>query len=1338
MKKQAFLLAVGCIYSCAVLAQGEVPVDMFTGTPSIEIPLWTVSDHDLAHPVYMTYRGGGVRVSDATGSYGIGWDLLAGGSVTRALKSLPDDFTGSGTDVRRGWLYKNASNVGVGSATNSFGNTSDLSTATCTDETSDYTYLNGLNYNMDTEPDVFSFSAGSLAGKFVFDNNDPNTIKLIPFQDVKVEAIPVSGTDKRIASFKITTNDGTVYTFAEVITANRWTIKGSGISTVEFNKRIFELYDLARYTTKIAYTSEWKLSKIESPSGASIDFGYSTSQLNSSSDTLKVGIRSGSSSALVSKNIYIAKTDTDQKKLLTITGSAGSRVTFSYLADLLNTVSVTDTKREGFSVTSFSFTYKNASFNRSFLTSIQEVPGCTIIPPYKFTYIGIDLATGKNSLPSSYSNSKDFWGFYNGKKNSLPYPKLYVYPALAPAERYRLLPIPGYSGQVITLDGADRTPDNYAMQIGSLETVSYPWGGVSSINYEPHTYYDDASVQTYQGGGLRVKSVVYFDGVNKSANMVKQFNYDESAGKTSGRLLVKPIFAIPTFEYRNPDDASVKSYATLAAGTAQDLYEHLTVRTRDDVIADQQGKPVGYKNVKVTRPGAGYATYEFSLPGIFGQASDGAWTATENKFARSSSCPSMGVVTGGGIFSYPHAINPNYDYERGQLMRQADFDATGVKVQELVYTYQLLYKTGTTASKVWGLAYEQYPNSSAGAYMFGKYYYLTDVTKAVQIEAVTTIDAVNSSSSIATQKEYTYGSTYHKLLTQVKSTNSDGSISYTRMKYPLDFGTLPANVDKALEMITRLQTTFRNGVVIEQVNTLVKPGDTEKTMGASLVRYNDFGTTQALPENWSTLRLTAGITNFVAADKVLQGATYVLQPDTRYEVVKTVSAYDSYGLPLSVIGIDKIPVSTHWGQNKTAPFLSIRNALHGQVAYSNFETNPISPLQRTGYEFSLSSSIYGAGRTGINAVHPIVKLTRTVEKASVSNYRLSFWLKKKDVAVSYRLVVKNTALTTTYYDQTFTVTPTGNKFEYFEKLIPVTSFPSSFVVELQGQFTGITPVSAPDLLPVMDDVAFYPETADILMYSYDVPFGVNAVTDSRGISSFTKYDDIGRVKYVLDQDYSILKKNTYQFSSVAAPTLKANISIQSPYYDYTALAFTATGNECLDGDATYEWNFGGGVILYGKMVNYTYTTTGSKTVTLTVTHPAFGSAVTDTETFTVTLKPLDATLCAKGIREFDTCPSPGNVVYTFTCAGITETPADYATIFSAGGYTLPGGETIQSYQWKKKFVSESSWSNAVTTATYTATKINEYTSNLQVQCELTTSSGRKIYSDIMTITVYCN
>src|SRR5882762_7556303 len=126
------------LFSIGAFAQGEIPVNMYTGTPGIFIKLYTLTDHDLSESINLAYNVNDVNLSGLH-TYGVGWDLTVGGQISREVRGLPDDFAGAGSDTRRGWLYGNNYSSILG-----FGNSSDVSTTICNDEQTDQTFISNL------------------------------------------------------------------------------------------------------------------------------------------------------------------------------------------------------------------------------------------------------------------------------------------------------------------------------------------------------------------------------------------------------------------------------------------------------------------------------------------------------------------------------------------------------------------------------------------------------------------------------------------------------------------------------------------------------------------------------------------------------------------------------------------------------------------------------------------------------------------------------------------------------------------------------------------------------------------------------------------------------------------------------------------------------------------------------------------------------------------------------------------------------------------------------------------------------------------------------------------
>lgn len=1329
-----------------VCAQGEVPVDMYTGSPHVYVPLWTITDHDLSDAVGVSYSPSGLRLIESKGVCGTGWQLQAGGSIVREVRGLPDDYLGAGSDTRKGWFYNT-----IASDIANFSTTADLATSTCTDETTANNALSTYNYLTDTEPDIFYYNAGGVSGSFVFDNN--LNIRLIPYRDVKIAYTqPVSG-DKKLLSFTITTNNGVVYTFGgssvNTVSVTRSSFKLPGITTVEFLRREFSQYDNALSGSGVTYNEEWKLTKAESPTGANLTYSY-ISKSYSSNDTVSVGIRKYKNSELVNKQIYYTKIDGGQLIARTITSSTGESVQFNSTNGTMNGIVISDSRRSTPYVKEFVFVYSTVGLikdyePRQFLSSIKEKSGtCEELRPYTFKYYAIDVANQKGNLPTIYSTvySKDFWGYYNGRTNTSPFPKIYVYPAEPLSERFRLHPIPNYIGQQYTLNGADRSPNPGNVVMGTLKTVTYPSGGSTTFNYEPNDYYDSRTGQTLTGPGVRVKSIVYFDGVDAASNVVKDFEYLED-NHSSGRLISKPVFAIPTQEYRPADTTAslIKTYATLSGGVAQDMWEFLIVRSDRDIGKSLDGSVLGYKHVKVSRPGSGSAEFDYAMPAVYGEntstdVTSDTWSATENKFTRPNTCQDMGIAPAGGTWGYAFSPNPNFSYERGFLLKKTDKDEFGNKVTETTYTSQHLYKSGTAPVKVWGVSYDLYPNSNSNIYFFGKYYWLTDVEKTVSTETTVMFEAADQNKTMTATAQYFYESTSHKLLSRTKFTAVDGTILTTKIKYPLDYGTIPVNSDVHLKTIGNLQAT-RNGTPVEQVSFMQKPSQNEKIMSASLIKFSDFGIAgKVFPYQQLSLKTTQGLTDFVESGKELEGATYVLKSDERYDIDNTFLAFDQYDVPLSSVGKSRIPVSTHWGFKKTLPVVQAVNAKHNEFAFSNFETD--LPSNKTGSEFALSDLVFGTGRTGRNALYAGVVLSKGIQKANVNNYKLTFWYKRKTAtAVNFTIKLKDVSTSTVFYTTTLTVNPSVADFEFVERIIPVTDAPANFTIELQAPELTFAD-SSPGLTPVIDDVAFYPENADLISYTYTIPFGANSVTDAKAKTAYTVYDNLGRKKYVLDQDGNIRQKTTYQFTQFQppAPSIAAVIIMPTTVYDNIPVSFTTNDDDCIDG-VVYEWDFGNGYAEGSKSMSYTFTTTGTKTIYLRKTHPLYGSDVAS-KTFTVTLAPIIPTICGKGASNYGagTEFECSGVLSSFpACSQILGTPAATEVIF--GVASTGTSETITNWQWRKRAVGTSTWTNKSSDANhqFKQTNLSNEPSSFEVQCVLTTSAGRIGYSNILVVTI---
>jgi len=87
---------------------GLINVDHFTGTASATIPIYDYSIAGIDIGVSLSYDTRGIRVDQTASEVGLGWNLNAGGSITRVVHGLEDDqiFPGLGTTLGDGSRYR--------------------------------------------------------------------------------------------------------------------------------------------------------------------------------------------------------------------------------------------------------------------------------------------------------------------------------------------------------------------------------------------------------------------------------------------------------------------------------------------------------------------------------------------------------------------------------------------------------------------------------------------------------------------------------------------------------------------------------------------------------------------------------------------------------------------------------------------------------------------------------------------------------------------------------------------------------------------------------------------------------------------------------------------------------------------------------------------------------------------------------------------------------------------------------------------------------------------------------------------------------------------------------
>jgi YD repeat-containing protein len=438
---------------------GLIPVGLSTGTINPNISLYSFNTKNLSLPISLTYNSSPIRVDEIAPWVGMHWSLDCGGVITRIVRDDPDEITYFGLPYPESFSTQNPKAM-------------------------NYIQQAG-QYNLDTEPDLYSFNFLGHSGKFVFDRT--GSIVCMPRSDLSIQRLLVSGQ----GNFVITTPDGIKYTF-----------DAAESSTMQTS------YD----ATFPAAISAWYLTKIEHPLGDVITLTYANS-----SYTYLLGYSQTFARSTVRNNCNVR--DNEQTYTLTCPEESSSNSTTSMFISGKHLVKIesagygaiefnattgrtdlNDFKLDGFvvrnpagnQIKAFSLEYLfsnntgytnavNSSYSdlqhRMFLNKvIERDKDGNQIKRHELEYDDI------NGLPARLAFAQDHWGYFNGAQNYNFLPQNLV-------ER-------DYTGYLAFagISAADREPHPSYAQKGMLKKITYPTGGSSTFSYGPNTYYGQKTI----------------------------------------------------------------------------------------------------------------------------------------------------------------------------------------------------------------------------------------------------------------------------------------------------------------------------------------------------------------------------------------------------------------------------------------------------------------------------------------------------------------------------------------------------------------------------------------------------------------------------------------------------------------------------------------------------------------------------------------------------------------------------------------------------------------------------------------------------------------------------
>ena len=285
MRKFCFCL----ILFITQLAQGSAQVSLQTGSATFNLPMfsWTDNSSRLNSIIALSYNSGnGLKVNDVASSVGQGWNLAAGGTITRIQVGEPDDQKprdGNVDDLTKyppGILY----------------NTVDISQG-CPIGLAKYPifqeknkiYKQNIQIGADRERDYFTFQFNGRSGMFVL--NSDNTGSSLGDSRIRIwftrnESMANNNIRTTIDGFYIQDENGLIYKFSNLdltkVLKNGYADRYSGVNnTTEINQpniKSNNVYYQSSFDKIVGVqyiVSGWHLTEIKDAlTGRTVTFNY--------------------------------------------------------------------------------------------------------------------------------------------------------------------------------------------------------------------------------------------------------------------------------------------------------------------------------------------------------------------------------------------------------------------------------------------------------------------------------------------------------------------------------------------------------------------------------------------------------------------------------------------------------------------------------------------------------------------------------------------------------------------------------------------------------------------------------------------------------------------------------------------------------------------------------------------------------------------------------------------------------------------------------------------------------------------------------------------------------
>lgn len=1147
---------------------GEIPLNFFTGTPNINIPLLTVSYNSINIPVNLRYHPGLVKPSIQPGWVGMGWDLDGIGRITRQTRFQNDeddvDLSVPPEVLATGGQY--------------FSSTDGISGSQLANDYSDWSTVSKLGFyfganptkRLDVMADEFSFDFLGHSGKFYYAGptkgwqvNSDEPIKIIFNNDFisggemeselqkhpgviqQSGAIDLKRTGRMFKQFTLVTSDGTQFIFggndgieftltestgqgAYIMSANSWLLRSiidAKGNKIELNYEHGKL--ICNLPVEYGGGYSFILNGSPVPPGVGPIYPYTplTGQVNTNfcKEELQVPLYISSIVTPNEKVLFSRSSSTclkfNDNQLLYY--ATGYQRPLKYLfgtnlpADLsktgpeqLDRISIIEKDGTNSNLLSaFNFAYNNNSGQRLLLNSISHTNNINnTINKYSFGY---NTSPNDLLLTDYTGNYADHWGYYNSTNINGAYPN----------------------------DIFTRKQPNASIALsGLINKIIYPTGGSTIFSWEMDDYNKVVSLDrqslsnsTGIGGGMRVNKVQSFasDGV---LSYEKKYYYKIGYSST-----ISNINTLASSGILNCNPQYTGQIINRNGLTASYVYFNSFVQ----YSFSGQGSPIGYPEVVEVNKDGSYTKYFYT-----------SYAADLNNTTHWDQAPINTVGWISGVD--PYVAFSSLEKERGKLSGEFLYSANDVLLKKTVNTYRqdperfnnymnwVEFGGSYTYDNLTGNAPSVIVAFGAACKKFLYSYYPVSTT--------TTIYDQNGNNPLTDITQYTYN-TDNQIVSESKI-NSKNYPVVTTFEYPKNFQSgSPLYSDMVSKNILSpviQKATSVNGLPAssERLNYFSPfagkyfPQSIDRKIGA-----NNFQTEQL----FNKFDIHG---NLIEQQKINDfKESYQWGYNGQHPIVKITNAANNY----SAIVTPQAPNTQYGSMNaNTTPTRIITfssqttlNLYTSNIPYVSYGYQVY--VRITGpryYEFTLCSS-YGNDCPLPNLV--------TIPNIPAGTYTIHFDGNQGpyDNQLSYDYSNSGNITTEIYNGEFFyegfeentnsSVTEgasrTGSKYwngSYTCSFVIPNS--KNYVIQWwsyqnnkwnfnQQPYTNQMVLAGP-----VDDIRVFPSDAFISTYTYKPLRGITSETDPNGKTIYYEYDSFNRLSLIRDQDKNIIKKICYNYA----------------------------------------------------------------------------------------------------------------------------------------------------------------------------------------------------------------